>query len=102
MFFVWGHLAINAEKWESRNLSDFLRLLKSVANDFLFVWSIMRVFIICYIPVQTPYLETIWFLRYGSKYYQPIRLQGYKNLKLTMSVTQNDEILQIHENINEI
>ena len=49
--------------------SGLWRLLENLVIDFFCIWSIMKVYIIYYIHVQ------IWFLKYGSKCFQPIRLQ---------------------------
>ena len=40
---------------------------------FFSIWSIMKVYSICYIPAQVPYLGKIWFLIYWA-----IRLQDFK------------------------
>ena len=34
-------------------------------------------YIIYYVPAQIPYLGKFWFLRYGQKCSQPIRLQDF-------------------------
>ena len=44
---------------------------------FFWIWSIKKVYTICYIPVQIPYLGKMWFLRYGPKCSLPIRLQNF-------------------------
>ena len=55
----------------------FLNLLKSFINNFHWICSIMKIYIICCVLVQVSYLGKLWFLRYGPKCSQPIRLQNF-------------------------
>ena len=55
----------------------FLNILKNFVVNFYWICSIMKMSIICYVPVQIPYLGTFWFLRYGPKCSRPIRLQNF-------------------------
>ena len=48
---------------------------------FSWIWSIMKVHIICCIPVQIPYLEKFWFLRYGPACSWSIRLHAFQKKK---------------------
>ena len=78
IFFLppkWG-------KWAKN--SFFFNLLKNFVTDFSRIWSVMRVYIIFYIPAQIPSLGKIWFLRCGPKFYRPI-------FRSTLSLEQNDE-----------
>ena len=59
----------------------FLNLVK--------VWSIMKVYIICYIFAQIPYLGKIYFLRHGPKYSLPTDCVIFKQ---AISLEQNDEM----------
>ena len=65
----------------------FLNLLENLVINFFWIRSIVKVYIICCILAQIPYLGKIWFLRYGPKYSLPIRLQDFKS---TISLEQND------------
>ena len=55
----------------------FLNLLKNLVINFYYICSIMKIYIICCLPVQIPYLGKFLFLRYGPKCSQPIRLQDF-------------------------
>ena len=52
----------------------FLNLLKRWVINFNWICSIVKIYIICCVPVQILYLGTFLFLRYGPKCSQPIRL----------------------------
>ena len=53
----------------------FLNILKNFVITFCWICSIMKIYIIYYLPEQIPYLGKLWFPRYGPKCSQPIRLQ---------------------------
>ena len=55
----------------------FFILLKGLVLNFNWICSIMKIFIICYVPAQIPYLGKFLFLRYTAKCSQPIRLQDF-------------------------
>ena len=55
--------------------NSFLNLLKNLIINFSWIWCIVKVSIMCYIPTQIPYLGN-WYQSYGAKYYLPIRLQN--------------------------
>ena len=55
----------------------FLYLLENWVIEFFKIWSLEKFYNICCILAQIPYLGKIWFLRYGPKYSQPIRLQYF-------------------------
>ena len=55
----------------------FLNLLKNYAINFSWICSVMKIYIICCVPARIPYLGKFWFLRYGPKCSQPIRLQDF-------------------------
>ena len=54
----------------------FLKFIRKVSH-LLGIWSIMKVYTICCILAQIPYLGKIWFLKYGPKCSWPIRLQDF-------------------------
>ena len=56
---------------------DFFNLLEDLVINFYWMWSIMKMYIICCVPAQIPYLGKFLFLRYGPKCSQPIRLQYF-------------------------
>ena len=55
----------------------FLNLLKDLVITFYWIYSIMRTYIICNVPVQIPYFGKYLFLKYEPKCSQPIRLQDF-------------------------
>ena len=55
----------------------FLDILKNFVVNFYWICSIMKIYIIYCVPAQIPYLGKFWFLRYGPKWSQPIRLQDF-------------------------
>ena len=61
-------------KWVNQG---FFNLLESLVINFYWIWSIMKIYIICCFPAQIPFLGKFLFLRYGPKCSQPIRLQDY-------------------------
>ena len=68
----WGKYAKNGQK------IGFSNLLENLVINFFWIWSIMKVYTVCCILAQIPYLGKIWFLRYGPKCSWPIRLQDFK------------------------
>ena len=55
----------------------FLNLLGNLVITFYWIWCILEIYIICFVPAQIPYLGKFLFLRYGPKCSQPIRLQDF-------------------------
>ena len=55
----------------------FLNLLKNFVIDFFWICSIMKIYIICSVPAQIPYLGKKFFQRCGPKCCEPIRLQDF-------------------------
>ena len=55
----------------------FLNMLKSFVINFYWICWVMKIYIICCVPAQIPYLGKLWFLRYGPKCFQTIRLQDF-------------------------
>ena len=55
----------------------FLNILKKFVINFYWICSIMKMHIICYVPAKIPYLGKFWFLKYGPKSSQSIRLQDF-------------------------
>ena len=62
----------NNQKWTK---NGFLNLLKNLVVNFYWICSIMKIYIICCVSTQIPYLGEFLLLRYGPKCSQPIRLQ---------------------------
>ena len=62
-------------KWANNRV--FFNLLENLVINFYWIWSIMKIYIICCVPAQIPYLGKFLFLRYGPKCSQPIRLQDF-------------------------
>ena len=52
-------------------------MLKNCVINFYRICSIMKIYNICCVPAKIPYLGKFWFLRYGPKCSQPIRLQDF-------------------------
>ena len=55
----------------------FSNLLESLIIIFFKIWSIKKVYNICCILAQIPYLGKIWFPRCGPKCSRPVRLQCF-------------------------
>ena len=55
----------------------FFNLLEDLVINVFWIWSLMKVFIICCIPAQILHLRKTCFLRYGPKCWWPIRLQNF-------------------------
>ena len=55
----------------------FLYWKKNLVISFPWICSIMKVYIICYVPAQILCLVKVLFLRCGSKCPQPFRLQDF-------------------------
>ena len=55
----------------------FFNLLENLVTNFYRLWSIMKIYIICCVAAQIPYLRKFLFLRYGPKCSQPVRLQDF-------------------------
>ena len=58
----------------------------------------MKVYIICYVPAQIPYLGKFWFLRYTPKCSQPIRLQDFLINHISRKI--NEIALFLHADTN--
>ena len=63
------------QKWAKNRFS--LNILKNFVINFYWICSIMKIYIICCVPAQIPYLGKFLFLRYGPKCSQPIRLRDF-------------------------
>ena len=55
----------------------FLNILKDLVFNFLWICSVMKTYIICYVLAQIPYEGKFLFLRYRPKCSQPNRLQDF-------------------------
>ena len=55
----------------------FFNLLENLVINFYWIWSIMKIYIICCVPAQIPYLGKFLFQRYGPKCSQLNRLQDF-------------------------
>ena len=65
-------------KWtENRPKQCFLSLLKNIVINFCWICSVIKIYIICCVPAQIPYLGKFWFQRYEPKCSQPVRLQDF-------------------------
>ena len=53
--------------------TGFFNLLENLVINVYWIWSIMKIYIIYWVPAEIPYLGKFLFLRYGPKYSQPIR-----------------------------
>ena len=51
--------------------------MRDVDINFYWIFSIMKIYIICLVPTQIPYLGKSLFVRYRPKCSQPIRLQDF-------------------------
>ena len=80
--------------------SSFLNILKNCVINFYWICSIMRIYNICCVPAQIPYLGKFWFLRYGPKCSQPIRLQDF--LISHISRTNQWNTLHVDTNSHEL
>ena len=80
----------------------FWNLLKNLVINFQWIHSVMKIYIICCVPAQTPYLGKILFLRSGPKYSQPIWLQDFLINHISRTSQGNSLIfslvMQIHIN----
>ena len=63
------------QKWAKNR--GFFTILKKFVINFDWICYIMKIFIFCCVPAQIRYLGKFWFLRYGPKCSQPIRLQDF-------------------------
>ena len=55
----------------------FFNLLKNFVINFYWICSVIKIYFICCVPVQIPYLGKFLFLRYRPKCSEPIRLQDF-------------------------
>ena len=80
----------------------FLNLLRKLVIDLGWICSIMKICIICCVPIQIPYLGKKFFLRYGPKCYQPIRLREFLVNHISWAIYWNSLIfcmlIQVHIN----
>ena len=74
----------------------FFWLLKNLVIIFFLICSLLKVYTICSVPAQIPYLEKILFLRYKPKCSELVRLKNlyvsHITLKLAVSQYKIDEI----------
>ena len=63
-------LGKQSPKWAKNRVN----LLENLVIKFYRIWSIVKIYIIWYVPAQIPYLGKFLFLRYRPKCSQPIRL----------------------------
>ena len=93
----------NWENWQNMGQKQgFFNLMKNFAINFYWICSIMKIFIICCVLAQIPYLGKFWFLRYGPKCSQPIRLQDFLINNISRTNQWNSLVfcilIQIHIN----
>ena len=83
----------------------FFYLLENLILNFYWIWSIMNMYIIYFVPEQIPYLGKFLFLRYGPKCSQPIRLQDFLINHISRTNQLNSLIFacwyKIHLNIDQ-
>ena len=79
----------------------FLNLLENLVINFYWICFTTKTYVICY-SAQIPYLEKNFFLRYGSKYSQLIRLQVFLMNHISRTNQWNSLIfcilIQVHVN----
>ena len=73
-FFEKNFLHQKLAKWAKMGFSRFLKIL---FINFYSIWSVMKFYIICFIPTQIQYFGKILFLRYGSKCSWGTRMQDF-------------------------
>ena len=78
----WGKWAKNRQKW------GFFNLLENLVIIFFWIWSVMKIYIICCIPAKIPYLGKTFFLRYEPNSF---RQSDYRIFKSTISLRRSDE-----------
>ena len=87
------------KKWKNGSKMDqkqsFLNLFKNLVFNFYWICSVMKVYIICCVPGQIPYLGKSLSLRYGPKYSQPITLQDYL-IKHISKIIQWNSLIFFH------
>ena len=74
---------------KSTKMSFFFHISENFVISFGWKWSKMKDHIVINFLAQITYLPKFWFLRYGPKSSQPIRLQDFKT---AISQGQNDEL----------
>ena len=55
----------------------FFNWLENLAINFYWIWSVIKIYIMCCVPALIEYLRKFLFLRYGPKCSQPSRLQDF-------------------------
>ena len=98
-FFVpkIGKIAL---KWAKNRV--FFNLLKNLIINFYWIYSVMKTFIICFVPTQIPYVGKM-FQRFGPKCSQPIRLQDFliNHVSRTNQWNTNTHRLKVKQNFFE-
>ena len=89
------------QNWENGPKTGFFWIYwKVLSVIFYWICSIMKIYIICCVLVQVSYLGKFWFLRYGPKCAQPIRLQDFLINNISRTNQWNNLIfcmlIQIH------
>ena len=65
-------------KWTKNGpKKGFLNLLKNLVINIYWICSKLKIYIICCVSTQIPYLGKFLFLRYAPKCSQPIKLQDF-------------------------
>ena len=82
--FEKKHLPPKCRRWVKNKVFEFIG--KIFHCFFFWLWSIKKVYTIYCIIAQIPYLEKIWFLRYGPKSSQPITIFKLTYLKMIKKV----------------
>ena len=81
----------------------FLNILRNFVITFYWICSIMKIYSICCVPAQIPYLGKFWFLIYWQKCSQPIRLLDFLINNISKTNQSNSltfcMMIQIHINL---
>ena len=90
------------KNWENGPKIEFLNILKNFVISFYWISSVMKIYVICCVPAQIPYLRRFWFLRYVPQCSHPIRLQNFRINHISRTSLWNSLIfcmlIQIHIN----
>ena len=103
-FFWKKKFPLRLRKW-TKNRSKkrvFLNLMKKLVINFHWIYSIMKIFIICCVPAWILYFGKILFLNYRPKCSQSIQLQDFKMNSFSRANWWNSlifsRLIQMHKN----
>ena len=75
--FVYPQNRENGQKRGQKRFFEFIENFLNFTINLYWIRSITKTCIFCSVPAQIPFLRKFWFLRYGPKCSQPIRLQEF-------------------------